>query len=302
LPQLNELDLSDFKKDYAGDNVDAPWVDLFRPESLDKDEKLDRLLNRLTWLGLPDFRRDEAPFRLLQEVLPRCTSLKTLSIRGKYTSIVAPDDIDDHWNVCTFVHGIAKFAPKTVTTLELRMTFFFLDRLIDTLKTRESSIKRIGLDLGAWIQVFPRRRQQTEMSDGELRKSAITAALEHRYEAYKAEHRKHLDAYSRWWLPTSEFEIVGDFTDTQAHDTHETAQNGFAWDFYRNDRVESEYPVELEDERMEEYAPLCLDEDDHALELGGAVAEMCKHTTLVAMLNKIHEMVQERPHMDFFGL
>jgi hypothetical protein len=128
---------------------------------------------QLKWLGLPDFRNNDfgpnAPYYLLRHFLPLCTKLETLSIRGDYRAEGVPSDLTIHDHVCEFIEVITTLTPKSVTALELRLSIPFLDKLIDAIRAKSGlEITRIGIDLGAWVQIYPIRNTLQELSDNRL--------------------------------------------------------------------------------------------------------------------------------------
>lgn len=132
------------------------------------------LWRRLKWLGLPDWRSDNHAARYVGSTLPEwCISLRTISIRGKYTRDRAANEIESvHHHVCRLILGIEKIAPTGVTRLELRLSVPFLRYLLEKLQERRPNIKHVGIDLGAWIQVFPLGDEPDELKDRDIRESA----------------------------------------------------------------------------------------------------------------------------------
>jgi hypothetical protein len=101
--------------------------------------------------------------------------LEILSIRGQEKDNAYPHDAHDA--ACKLPHTIIKYAPKTLTTLELRFPFRFLDRLASAFKDNNLSIRKIGIDLGAWVQEYPRRSPNLCPSfEEDLKKPARAAA------------------------------------------------------------------------------------------------------------------------------
>jgi hypothetical protein len=157
LKALEGLDLSDYQNtNFESGHGFARWVpDLIfdnsntRAVDLDREIGIVELLKRLKWLGLPDPRLFGSPDILWQDILPRCIALKTLSLRGHYTTLSDHKWHSRHDFVCYFINTIVENIPETVTTLGFRLVFLFLGRLIDTLQARGSNISRIGIDLGA---------------------------------------------------------------------------------------------------------------------------------------------------------
>ncbi|KAH8704584.1 hypothetical protein GQ44DRAFT_777949 [Phaeosphaeriaceae sp. PMI808] len=198
---LRGLDLSDYSGGYLNASANNFWPSLFQHKLLENEEEVRALLAKLTWLSIPDLRKGYNPQHPARGVLPHCTSLKSLCIRGEDSEFM-PMNNNNHKFVCGMIHGIVKYTPCRVTTIELRLVFPFIDRLADTLKKHKSTIKRIGLDLGTWIQAFYQTTQpHSDRLDLKIR--AISAAYKDYSEAYDEEHNKLVSSDSKWWLPKS---------------------------------------------------------------------------------------------------
>jgi hypothetical protein len=122
------------------------------------------ILKRLNWLGLANDLRTEEGDDAFSTVLRACEQLQTLSLRAPsgydadYWSNLHHQDAEDiHHRVCLPILRITKNIPDTVTELELRQCIDFLPFFIDRLNTLKPSIEKVGIDLGAWVQVFPLR-------------------------------------------------------------------------------------------------------------------------------------------------
>ena len=162
---------------------------------------------KLKWLGIPDFRDVSlvAPRILLDNFLPLCTNLQTLSIRGKYREEIPPPSLSGHEYVCDFIRGIKTRTPSSVTALELRLSIPFLHQLLVALHAEDRlNIDQIGLGLGAWAQIYPLRNTSTEISDSDIISAASKAASKARFDIYEQQHNKLLSASSRWLLPAPE--------------------------------------------------------------------------------------------------
>jgi hypothetical protein len=103
-----------------------------------------------------------------------------------------------------FVDGIKNCTPNSVTALKLRLSVPCLDKLIEAIGPRAIlNIKRIGLDLGAWIQIYPIRHTFGELSDGQIASEVMHATRKAYHKLYKEERRKVLPASSCWLVPES---------------------------------------------------------------------------------------------------
>jgi hypothetical protein len=308
LKALEGLDLSDYQNtNFESGHGFARWVpDLIfdnsntRAVDLDREIGIVELLKRLKWLGLPDPRLFGSPDILWQDILPRCIALKTLSIRGHYTTLSDHKWHSRHDFVCYFINTIVENIPETVTTLGFRLVFLFLGRLIDTLQARGSNISRIGIDLGAWIHAFvPKERMAGEIEGVRLRKSGHVAALHQRMEAYGEEHIKLLSPDSKWWLPDTRFEDEHFQNDIIPWDGHNPSRNAFSCNFYRRTGGDCEG---WHLNRIGEPYPLGLDDDKHATTLEQEFGELFKNQTITAMLNKLRETADAKKDIQFFAL
>lgn len=155
---------------------------------------------KLKWLGLRDLHthhRDELS-RVLENALPCCTGLRTLSIRGNYSSDFG------HFDLGAFCKSITDKIPNTVTNLELRMSLPSIDGLVCGLKAAKGNqITHIGLDLGAWVQVYSAKDPSNELDEESIIRTSIDAARRTRFETYEVVHNKALPEPSKWLLPQS---------------------------------------------------------------------------------------------------
>lgn len=167
------------------------------------------LFTNLTWLGIRDWRNGSTNTKnkIIDVVLPRCKNLKTLSIRGEY----APDPhihLGDyckeysepfgcaHTIVCDFILRIANRIPDTVTTLELRLNLPLPSYFLKKLHELAPSVQRVGIDLGAWVQVFPLRTRTGYKSpkfcksstNQDMQKNVEAATSQARFDAFKTAH------------------------------------------------------------------------------------------------------------------
>lgn len=300
LTQLQGLDLSDCP---VLDNLTFPLLQSRSSTSVLSTNAttsgdfatIDNLLLNLRWLGLPDWRRPETiPRSLLVNILPRCKNLKTLSIRGKYMPEVKPAHIDHHDYVCRFIGGIVTHTPDSVEYLELRLSFPFLDRLVEELQKRQSRIKQIGIDLGAWIQVYPLRVTQGFWNENEVKNAAIAAAQKTRFDIYEEEHNKVLPDDSKWWLPELPRPYAAeekDCNDPECQDTSPTwseARNAYERDYYSV--IGGSCQSQVDSGRTASKEAECLfHEPGHTADLLNYLTDK-KVNTLPGMLYKLYEM------------
>ena len=112
------------------------------------------ILQRVSWVGIRSHLEPHA----MEEVVSKFEALQTLSIRGPYDDDAAFADIPGDTD--SLIRNIASNIPSTVKRVELRLSFPSIGKLMDALKDRLSGkVKEIGIDLGAWIQLYPPRTQ-----------------------------------------------------------------------------------------------------------------------------------------------
>lgn len=143
-------------------------------EELKQDVAASHLWRRLKWLGVPDWRSSSSAAKLVGSLVPAwAVSLSTVAIRGEYTRDLGADEVGSvHHHVCRFILGIERIVPPSVTTLELRLSVPFLRYFLEQIAKRRPGIKRVGIDLGAWVQVFPLRKVPDELRDEDVRRVA----------------------------------------------------------------------------------------------------------------------------------
>ncbi|KAF2448319.1 hypothetical protein P171DRAFT_470126 [Karstenula rhodostoma CBS 690.94] len=129
------------------------------------------LWRRLKWLGLPDWRSNNYAAKTVGSTIPPwCVSMKTVSIRGEYTRDRSSKEFESiHHHVCQLILGIERIVPASVTKLELRLSVSFLRYFLEQLGKTKPSIKRVGIDLGAWVQVFPLGKPPEHLKDEDIR-------------------------------------------------------------------------------------------------------------------------------------
>ena len=164
-------------------------------------------LRNLKWLGLPDFQdtTSAAPVILVERLLPLCKSLQTICIRGIYYSEL-PDKFLYHAHYAHyFINTFLERAPTSVSTLELRFKFTYLEEIIRCIreknKTRNLKISRLGIDLGAWIQTLPFQGHSDSLEDDYIISMTRLAAQKARFDTYEVEHNKTSPESSEWRLP-----------------------------------------------------------------------------------------------------
>lgn len=153
----------------------------------DGEESPVHILKRLKWLGLSNDLRTEGD-DAFSTLLRACENLQTLSLRAPtgydadYWSDLHQQEAEDiHHKVCLPILRITSNAPDTVTTLELRHYLDFIPFFVDRLNSLKPSIKKVGIDLGAWVQVFPLRRahkvdEKRIIEDEEIKENVKKAA------------------------------------------------------------------------------------------------------------------------------
>lgn len=156
------------------------------PKKLERLKKLKSLLNRrpaqnllkrLKWLGVRNWtdsryhlvehytsagahtsRRLPGGGNVAETFVRACTQLETLSIRGNYEPDYrhsTQEQVHDH--ICKLVDDITNNVSETVTKLELRQSIEWMSFLLNELEEK-TQIRMLGLDLGAWIQIYPLKK------------------------------------------------------------------------------------------------------------------------------------------------
>ncbi|KAK7181113.1 hypothetical protein PSPO01_12914 [Paraphaeosphaeria sporulosa] len=129
------------------------------------------LWKRVKWLGLPDWRSSSYAAKTVGSTLPPwCVSMKTVSIRGEYTRDRSSNEFESiHDHVCRFILGVKRIIPASVTKLELRLSVSFLRYFLEQLEKNKPTIQRVGIDLGAWVQIFPLGNPLEHLEDDDIR-------------------------------------------------------------------------------------------------------------------------------------
>ena len=207
VPHLPKRDLEDYNEKYPHVSkilADDPWPPYISGSS---NQQITKLLQKLTWLGLPDFNHFDsaAPLILVERLLARCTSLQTLSIRGGYY-LQPPETSLSHKSYTDYFSDtfIGKI-PGSVGTLEIRFKPVYLSAIIKRLhegnNKRILKISRVGIDLGAWIQTLPFQDHSETLQDKDVISTARLAAQKIRFDTYEPEHNKIISLSSEWRLP-----------------------------------------------------------------------------------------------------
>lgn len=192
-----------------------------------------------------------------------------------------PKNMDQHDYVCRFITGLARNLPSSVETLELRLSLPFLDRLIGQLLLYERGVKRIGIDLGALVQIYPLRATRGGLTETAVKRAATLAARKARFDIYEAEHGKVLPKDSKWWLAKPSDLCAGNVETSHA-------KHAFERDFYRFKGGTELSPSESDVDFTTE--PTCpFDESNHSSRLVRYL-EDTRVDTLTAMLYKLYDM------------
>ena len=222
-------------------NISQTWP-LYISESGNQLAAL--FLRNLKWLGLPDFQdpTSAAPVIMIERLLPRCKSLQTICIRGIYYS-ERPDTFLYHTHyIDYFKNTFLDRAPASVSTLELRFKFIYLNEIIRCVdeknETRDLKISRVGIDRGAWIQTLPFQAQSNGLHDDNVISTTQLVAQKARFDTYELERNKTSPVSSEWQLP--EYRIhPGHTAGTNAHPSDKNeARTLFKHNFYGEQRWE----------------------------------------------------------------
>jgi hypothetical protein len=175
------------------------------PEELRKLEAAiseSHLCGRLKWIGVRDWRLKPESKHVCRLAERHCNSLVTFSIRGDYDRDHHSDEVSSvHHHVCSFIGGVANTIPTTVKTIELRLTVPFIEQFLRTLKLTNPHVRRVGIDLGAWVQVYPLRVGTPTLADNAIRDKAVAVARQKRCDTYEVAHGKIFEKKSMWHLP-----------------------------------------------------------------------------------------------------
>lgn len=259
---------------------------------------VETLFRGLVWLGLPDWRGPDAiPRSFVNNILPACKDLKTLSIRGNYTPEIIPRNMGHHNYVCRFIGALVKNLPLEVENLELRLSIPFLDYLVKHLRQSKVSLKRIGIDLGAWVQVYPLRATHGGLNENDVKKAAASAAQQARFDIYETEHSKVLPRGAKWWLPA----LPGPGADQVQTDD---ARHVFEQDFY-HPKGGSDLSCFKSELGVSTDSMCSLGASDHSTSLANYL-EDTRVDTLSGMLYKMYDIGTSSPRgsggVDFFPL
>ncbi|KAF2735944.1 hypothetical protein EJ04DRAFT_178378 [Polyplosphaeria fusca] len=158
LPSLEALDLGnirDTEESWMNEEGETGRLGAFPDWALIKSALGSTLLDRLTWLGVRDSDGPQSTSNALSMIAKGCTGLSKLSLRGQYAPDPAAAGEYDH-HACRFITGIIDNLPDTVKEVELRLSIPFLKLFLWHLG-QKTNVQRIGIDLGAWVQVYPLR-------------------------------------------------------------------------------------------------------------------------------------------------
>ncbi|KAF2821393.1 hypothetical protein CC86DRAFT_359188, partial [Ophiobolus disseminans] len=313
LPALEGIDLSDTPAESGRTTTD--WATMLEPK-MPKKGAVSKLIPKLLWLGIPDFRvsADKMASTLINDIVPRCTSLRTLSIREKdFGNAGRGTVIESHRYACVLPYMVAHRSPKSVTRLELRMYYPLLDRLMSTLTATKSSIRYIGIDFGAWVQEshYP-GSEKFGHDEEEVMDAGKIAAQKDRFEAYEQSHNEVFAPGSKWWLPPSALhcEPPEDSTGNRGEGgsrgiIHETSFDGPAHSYERdffgtNARSKMSTPNEYSIVYNEKARCDKGSDRDHK-----GLFEYIKRAkvgTLPVMLNRLQEAAAASPRIRLFAL
>jgi hypothetical protein len=131
----------------------------------------------------------------MTKVLPCCTNLLTLCVRDDYNLDSYSYIGDFHIYVCNYIEPLAQWTPASVTALQIRSSFPFLDRLAQALEQYNSSTAAIGIDLDARVQIYPHKAERyippvapsKRLFYSEIEEATLRAAAKDRHDAYVEE-------------------------------------------------------------------------------------------------------------------
>lgn len=261
LPNLEALDLSLFP-----DGVIPP-----------------SLLQRLKWLGVGDPRfLDTSQRQRLAKTVQRCSKLATLSVRGKYDCDTdSVPQISSHRAICQFIIHVVDSLPASVTSIELRLAIGWMPLLLDYISRNKPAINRVGVDIGAWVQMYPfRDKSRANLCEGRVISKAVEAA--------KTVIRRLQDGHDMNGLDIPEFNIKLD---------HITAARNSENQSYFRDKSGRVITSIHKEERRERH--------DHNCDLTRIQAHVNKSTTattLSKMLKKMYHAFKINPNIEAFAL
>ncbi|KAF2634305.1 hypothetical protein P280DRAFT_414092, partial [Massarina eburnea CBS 473.64] len=302
LPNLIALDLSVLPTPKGWGEPQDPEEGKNRP--CGKFKRIWEMFHRLKWLGIPDPRitQGEFPKNLFSQVVENCHSLEALSIRGRYEyDFNARESFRIHQHVCVFMDEIVQNIPDTLKSLELRLSVDFIDLLLKTLRRKASNVKRVGIDLGAWVQIFPYNEGNIPL-DGWIRNSAEGSALRSRHDIYEEQHNKVLPKESKWYLPKydgSEETHHPRLKDTEFFFDHKSESDDSGSDGANTDDGYEIRPSPWA-QAIEEASKCEHSANDHALIF--KLLDPGQADTLHKMLRKLHKAQQRNRGIQLFAL
>lgn len=137
------------------------------------------LLQKLKWLGMGDPRfLGTSQHQRLAKTVQRCSKLETLSVRGKYDCDTdSVPQISSHKAICQFIIHVVDSLPASVTNIELRLAIGWMPLLLEYISNTRPAINRVGIDIGAWVQMYPfRDKSRANLCDGRVISKAVEAA------------------------------------------------------------------------------------------------------------------------------
>ncbi|KAF1995513.1 hypothetical protein P154DRAFT_623964 [Amniculicola lignicola CBS 123094] len=186
------------------------------------------ILIQLDWLGVWDWRGATEAATVVNTILPACTNLETLSIRGQYDpEPIDPRLKDDHFDirqghlhgyVCDFILGITQNCPNTVETIELRLHIPFMEQLLESVGQLKPNVQRVGIDIGPCVQMYPiisgvpsnpdafhASVSQYDTSKERILDNVLAAAERIRFNIYREAHNSVLGEDEKWILPRTQW-------------------------------------------------------------------------------------------------
>jgi hypothetical protein len=230
---------------------------------------------------------------IIQKVLPQCTTLRTLCLRQKQIK----RELTNHDYTSKLSVMIATLMPQSVTTLELRTPPLCLDELVDVLNSCGSSIKRIGIDFGAWVQQYPKQTMpDDELEEEDIKAVARKAARKERFEAYEEVHKEIFQADGRWLLPES---YVDRRANKQKGNFSGPPKHAFERNFYRVNGRFNVVPKSIRENLNDEPNDIPAKQGHHA-EIPRT--EHAKVDTLPELLNNLYGLEKKHPNIRLFAL
>jgi hypothetical protein len=277
------------------DDTKHPWTALLPEDRHYGRDPLPDFLHNLIWLGLPDFHNPATQYALdiIQKVIPQCTTLRTLCLRQKKIK----RELTNHDYTSKLLGTIATFMPQSVTILELRTPPLAMDELVNVLNSCGSSVKRIGIDFGAWAQQYPKQTMpDDELNEEDIKAVARKAARKERFEAYEEVHKETFQADDRWLLPES---YVDERITRQKGSVVGSPKHAFERNFYRVNEIFNVVPKSTQKNLNDEPNDTPAKQDHHA-EI--PCTEHAKVDMLPDLLNNLYGLEKAHPNIKLFAL